>query len=97
MAWSDWKKKTEAEIQGAQNKNDYTNGYKFGPWLIWMRKFYIIGILLSLLFGISGWYYFLTETDWVGLGVGVFFTLTVSLLCYKINQDYTDSKKGASR
>jgi len=93
-----WKKRTQAEIDYSADKlKDNTGGYEFLPWLIWMRKMYIVGFLGNVAFSVAGYKFFFEETDWVGLGVGIFFTLSSILIGYKIRQDYTDGKKGISR
>lgn len=92
-----WRKRTEAEIDASVRLGDYTGGYEFGPWLFWMRKMYVVGLLGNIFGAIKGWQIFATESDNVGLAVGIFFTLSSILIGYKIRQDYTDSKKGISR
>jgi len=91
-----WRKRTEAEIEASVRFKDYTGGYEFGPWLLWMRKMYVVGFLGNLAGSIIGWKIFLTEGDYVGLGVGIFFALSTTLIGYKIRKDYTNSKKGVS-
>lgn len=91
-----WTKRTESEIEKSESKGDYTGGYEFGPWLLWMRKMYVLGCLANFAFSIVGWKIFLTEGDYVGLGVGIFFLLSTTLIGYKIRKDYTNSKKGIS-
>lgn len=92
-----WRKRTEAEIDASVKLGDYTGGYEFGPWLFWMRKMYVVGLLGNMLISIKGWQIFSEESDNVGLALGIFFTLSSLLIAYKIRQDYTDSKKGVSK
>lgn len=92
-----WRKRTETEIEASVKLKDYTGGYEFGPWLLWMRKMYVVGLLGNIFAAFKGWQLFITESDNVGLVVGIFFTLSSILIGYKIRQDYTDSKKGISK
>jgi hypothetical protein len=92
-----WRKRTEEEIEASFKIKDYTGGYEFGPWLLWMRKWYVIILLGNMFFAYKGWEIFSKESDKIGIAVGIFFTISSLLISYKIRQDYTNGKKGVSR
>lgn len=91
-----WNKKTQEEIDAAVAKKDYTGGYEFLPWLIYMRWMYLVG-----LFGNAalGWGAFLSsdERDWITYGVlGFFGIFAPTLIGYKLRRDYKMLQKGQS-
>ena len=92
-----WKKRTKSELDSSVNEGDYTGGYKFGPWLLWMRFSYIIGLLANIFASVSGWKIYIQESDNIGLVVGIFFGLSSALIIYKLRKDYINSKKGISK
>jgi len=93
-----FRKRTNAEIDESVRQGDYTGGYEWWPWLLYMRKMYVVGFLGNLAGGIAGFTIFLQESDYVGLGVGIFFGLFAApLIGFLIRRDFNESKKGISR
>lgn len=93
-----FKKRTKAEIDYAVDvQKDYTGGYEFWPWLIYMRKGYLLGFFLNAALGI-GCFVSGDKSDWVTWAAGGFFGLFApGLIGYKLRQEYKDLKKGISR
>lgn len=95
-----WSKRTEQEVQESVTNKDYTGGYKFWPWLLWMRKAPTIALLMNLIFGWSGGLSVLRSdpSDWTGYGVIIFFGIFVPILvAFLIRRDYKESQKGITR
>lgn len=95
-----WTKRTNEEIQESVRNGDYTGGYKFWPWLLWMRKGHTSALLLNLIFGWCGGISVLKDdpTDFTGYGVLIFFGIFVPILAaFLIRRDYKESQKGITR
>lgn len=92
-----WRKRTKSEINKSVESGDYTGGYQFLPWLLWMRSMYVIGLFLNIFAAFSGWKLYSEQSDTIGWIIGLFFTLSSLLISYKIRQDYNDGKGGISR
>lgn len=92
-----FKKRTKEEIDYAVDvQKDYTGGYEFWPWLIYMRWSYLIGLFLNAAIGLGS---FITgdKSDWITWAVGGFFgVFAPALISYKLRQDYKNLKKGIS-
>lgn len=97
-----WKKRTAAEIDEAVNKGDYTGGYEFWPWLLWMRPMYCVSFLLVTLIGWCGGLGAIIKGDangpeWISYAViGFFGVFAPILIGYKLRQDYKLGKQGKS-
>ena len=97
-----WSKRTEQEIEESVKNKDYTGGYKFWPWLLWMRKMYVLGFLLNLTFGwIGGLTSFNPENEnpaWIGYAViGFFGIFAPTLIGFLLRRDYKEGQKGITR
>lgn len=93
-----WRKRTAAEIDEAVDKKDYTGGYEFWPWLIYMRWSYLVGFFGNLLLG---WGAFISmdseDRDWVAYAVlGFFGIFAPTLIGYMLRRDYNMLKQGQS-
>lgn len=97
-----WKKKTNAEIdQIVATTNDSTAGYEWAPWLWYMRRMHLVGLLVNVLVGFIGGF---SNTDggtnmdlanFIIIGLfGVFIPTLISLL---LRRDYKEGKKGITR
>jgi hypothetical protein len=78
------------------NKQDYTDGLKFIPWLLKYRKGHLLGLFGNLILGqallISSY------PDIEGVCFGSFFGILVPILIgYLLKRDYNDLKQGFSR
>lgn len=95
-----WTKKTDAEIAEADKKRDYTCGYEFGPWLLYMRKMYVLGFLGNLLAGWIGGINVIMGNDnplWMGFAIiGFFGVFAPILIASLLRRDYKMSKIGQS-
>jgi len=93
-----FRKRTKEEVDYAVDvQKDYTGGYEFWPWLIHMRKGYLLGFFLNAAIGIGS---FVTgdKGDWITWTVGGFFGVFVpGLIGYKLRQEHGELKKGISR
>jgi hypothetical protein len=93
-----FKKRTKEEIDYAVDvQKDYTGGYEFWPWLIYMRLSYLIGLFLNAAIGLGS---FITgdKSDWITWAAGGFFgVFAPALISYKLLQDYKKLKKGIGR
>lgn len=93
-----FKKRTQAEVDYAVDvQKDFTGGYEFWPWLIYMRKGYLLGFALNAGIGIGS---FITGdySDWITWAVFGFFGLFApGLIGYMLRREYKDLKKGISR
>lgn len=93
-----FKKRTKSQIDASTTLGDYTGGYEFLPWLLYMRLGFTVGFFANLAGGIAGFVIFFQEYDWIGLGVGCFFgVIATSLIALSLIRDYKESKKGISR
>lgn len=94
-----WKKKTEAEIDSAVAKKDYTGGYEWGPWLWHLRKMYVVGLLGNLFLGWFGGICTMDPSNdnpiWMGYAViGFFGIFAPTLIGFLLRRDYKEGKKG---
>lgn len=89
-----FKKRTSAEIESAVNNKDYTGGYAFWPWLIYMRFMTCIGFLINLGLGIGCLSVCLSENaDWISYAAFGFFGLFApSLIMYLSRREYNQLK-----
>lgn len=98
-----WSKRTEEEIEASVRKKDYTGGYKFWPWLLWMRKMYVLGFLLNLVLGWAGGLSGIIKGNsngpaWINYAVIVFFGIFApTLIGFLLRRDYKEGQKGISR
>lgn len=92
-----WKKKSDEEVDAAVTAGDYTGGYDFWPWLLYMRISYILPILGLFAMGS---YLIVNNQDGyspaASMGLGIFFSLGGVLFCYKLIKEYGQLKKGQS-
>lgn len=94
-----WKKKTQVELDAADAKNDYTCGYEFYPWLLYMRKLYVVGFFGNMAAGIGDFIYSLCNdgagtADYIILCFfGVFAPTAIAFL---LRRDYKKLQKGES-
>lgn len=96
-----WRKRSAQEIKESVKANDYTGGYKFWPWLWYMRKMYVLGFLLNLTLGWEGGISSFdpaAENDaWIGYTViGFFGVFAPTLIGYMLRKDYNNLKVGKS-
>lgn len=95
---TDWKKKTRKEIDSFVTKGDYTGGYKFLPWLVYMRPFLILAIFLNASLGLHtlSQYSEIGETSVLFLG-SLFSVVIPSIIVFLLIREYKEKKKGKSR
>ena len=81
-------KRSDKEIEKSVKKKDYTGGYEYLPWLMYMRG----GISLLMLVTFGAGIYFSTQEGifWVGIGA----ILLSGFIQYMLRRDYTSLKKG---
>lgn len=92
-----WKKRTPMQVDESVNKRDYTGGYEFGPWLIHMRKMYLVGLLGNLAGGLACLSIYMQEGEFVTLGCSIFFGLFApTLIATLLRKEYKRLKKGQS-
>ena len=97
-----WKKKTNAEIdQIVATTNDSTAGYEWAPWLWYMRRMHLVGLLANVLVGFIGG---LSNTDGgtnMDLAsyviIGLFGIAIPTLIAFLLRRDYKEGKLGKSR
>lgn len=97
-----WKKRTRKQIEGSIDKKDYTGGYKFWPWLIYMRSFYVVGILGNIFLGWYGGLSVFNEYSdnpgWIGYAMIASFGVCIPvLLSLLLRREYFESKRGIKR
>lgn len=97
-----WSKRTKEQIKTSVNQRDFTGGYKFWPWLWYMRKGYLLGFFGNLLIGWFGGLAALNpENDnptWLGIGViGFFGVFAPTLIGFLLRRDYKEGQKGITR
>ena len=83
-----FKKRSASEIEESEKNRDYTGGYEYLPWLLYMRISQVIPMLVMFL----GGSYYATQEGTFGLGVsGIFVSL---LIKFMLRRDYTSLQKG---
>ena len=97
-----WRKRTKQEIDKSLMSRDYTGGYEFWPWLLHMRKWYVIGLVLNLIGGWVGGIYSMSPENenplWLCYGIiGFFGVFAPVLIGYLLRRDYKEGKLGISR
>jgi hypothetical protein len=93
-----FRKRTKEEVDYAVDvKKDFTGGYEFMPWLLWMRPMYVVGMFGNLAFGIAGWKIGIVEQDPIGFAVGGFFTAASILIFFLLRRDFKEGKQGKTR
>lgn len=88
------RKRTPAEIEASVKNNDYTGGYEFMPWLVYMRPMALVGLFLNILIGICG-FVGGVKSDWLTWALGAGFGLVIpSIIIFMLTRDYKTSKNG---
>ena len=94
MAKGDWKKRTPAQIAQSVKDKDYTGGYKFFPWLIYMQKGYLLGFLGNFGLGLAAMIATWGESV-MFIGAGFAF-IAAPLIAFMTIRTYRQMKKGIS-
>lgn len=90
-----WKKKTSDQEDACVKLGDFTGGYDFLPWLVYMRWQYLIGFFGNIALGIGLLYSTLGDT--FGTICGLFFGVVApALIGVLLVRDYKKLKKGQS-
>lgn len=91
-----FKRKTDAEENAICLKGDYTCGYNFVEWLVFLRRWHLIGTLANMAVGL-GMLFSNSENDptmkWLGIG---FSFVVPAILWFMLVRDYKNGKKGIS-
>ena len=83
-------KRTDLQVQQSKDNKDYTGGYKFLPWLVYMRTKFLIGAgTISL--GILIASIVLAEPIAIGVISGL-----IVLYSFLLKNEYNKLKKGIS-
>lgn len=92
------KKRTIEELRDAVSRKDYTGGYNFIAWLIWIENIKAITIL-ALFIASIGCFSSLSVSYDVGaqLGVGIGAFVSSAFLGYLTRKQYKDLKNGISK
>ena len=86
-----FKKKTLNEVAKADAIKDYTDGYKFLPWLFWKNRLFTFGALpIGLIILIAGIVHQSLLTVCIVLGLFIIYYVLLKL-------DYNNLKKGNSK
>jgi len=92
-----WTKKTDAEIQAFEDKNDFTGGYEFLPWLWYMKKGYLGGIALLLIIGGITAFTQAYNQNVAYVAAGFFGVALPILFSYLLKRQYNKLQKGISQ
>lgn len=95
----DFRKRTEKEVMDSVDKKDYTGGYTFFPWVLYMRTYYLVAALLNMFFGHAMWGAYKTYGyETATLVFSLFFGIGVpSLIVFLLIREYKEKKKGISK
>jgi hypothetical protein len=99
FTFPDFKKRTKQEIDDSVDKKDLTGGYTFFPWLLYMRTFYIVAIILNFFFGCKLWdAYKEYGYETVTFISAIVFTFCIpSFIVFLLFREYKRKKKGISQ
>ncbi len=92
-----FKKRTKEEVEASVINKDYTGGYDYLPWLIYMRPLYVFGAAANLAAGIHLFNIGVTEPNTVGIVAGLFFITASIAIKLLLIRDFKLSKKGISK
>ena len=83
-------KRTDAQVAESVKNKDFTGGYKFIPWLIYMRTFFTCTAMPLALFILGSTIYFESKPATT--------LVTIIILCwsYLISKEYRELKNGIS-
>lgn len=99
FTFPDFRKKTKKEINDAVDNKDFTGGYTFFPWFLYMRTYFLFATFLNLFFGYTLWgaykEYGYETTTFV---FAIIFTFCIpSLIVFLLVREYKRKKKGISQ
>ena len=92
-------KRTEFEINESNKKGDLTGGYNYLPWILNFRKFIILVLLGSFIFGINSLNLYLKDNnEYVSLGSSIFFGILVPAAIIILSvREFKNKKNGLSQ
>lgn len=92
----DFRKRTKKEVMESTYKKDYTGGYTFFPWLLYMRPFYLIAAVLNHLIGHLMWDDYKTYGyETVTLIFSLIFAIGIPFfIVFLLIKEYKRKKKG---
>jgi len=92
-----WKKRTDEEVEASVDARDYTGGYEFWPWLLYMRIGYVVPILGMFVLGTCLIVdYESAQSYATSIGFGLFFQAGAIMFSSLLRKDYKKLKVGDS-
>lgn len=93
----DLRKRTKSEIDKSVKNKDYTGGYNWYSWLIYMRFWYLIGLIANLFIGWVGGFSAISSNPELFVGylmLLIFGLVTPIIIVYFLRSDYKSLKNG---
>lgn len=92
-----WKKRSNEEIEKSIKSGDLTGGYDFLPWVVYMRLYFVIAIILNIFIGYK-LLQNINDSSLVSIIFGIFLGIGVPfLIMVLLTKEFKRKKKGLSQ